>query len=327
MRETTLSGLLAVVLAASQTHAVMIDTVAVGHTGNVGELSGAGAGGTGPGRVCGAVDYAFHIGVCEVTNAQYVEFLNAVDPQAVNTHGLYNTWMTNDAAGGIMRTLGNPVGLRYAVKPGRGSKPVNYVSFWDACRFANWLNNGQANADTETGAYTLTTAAITNNTVTRNAGAQWAVTSEDEWYKAAYYDPDAGVYYNYATASDAAPAQQGPPGKDAPNGSANYNHATGDLTDVGAYTAKPSDSPYGTFDQCGNVWEWNESILGSARGLRGGAYYSPLVQVDALGRIDDTLPEFEIAGIGFRVVQIPEPASVALLLGAVAAAWKRPRRR
>ncbi len=34
-----------------------------------------------------------------------------------------------------------------------------------------------------------------------------------------------------------------------------------------------SDSPYGTFDQGGNVWEWNETaVTSSLRGLRGGSF-------------------------------------------------------
>ena len=33
------------------------------------------------------------------------------------------------------------------------NRPVNYVSFGDAARFANWLHNGQGNGDTESGAY------------------------------------------------------------------------------------------------------------------------------------------------------------------------------
>ena len=57
--------------------AVVIETVPVGNVGNAGELSGAGAGGRGPDRICGAVDYAYNIGKYEVTNAQYAEFLNA----------------------------------------------------------------------------------------------------------------------------------------------------------------------------------------------------------------------------------------------------------
>ena len=40
---------------------------------------------------------------------------------------------------------------------------------------------------------------------------------------------------------------------------------------MGAYTG--SASPYGTYDQGGNVAEWNEEIVsGSNRGLRGGSW-------------------------------------------------------
>ena len=46
--------------------------------GNAGELSGAGAGGYGPNRVCGAVGYTYNIGKYEVTAGQYAAFLNAV---------------------------------------------------------------------------------------------------------------------------------------------------------------------------------------------------------------------------------------------------------
>jgi hypothetical protein len=58
------------------------------------------------------------------------------------------------------------------------------ASFFDALRFANWLNNGQGNGDTETGAYTLlggTPVPSNGATLARNAGATIFVTSEDEW--------------------------------------------------------------------------------------------------------------------------------------------------
>ena len=65
------------------------------------------------------------------------------------------------------------------------------MTFWDTLRFANWLDNGQPKGaegpgTTETGTYTLTPTGIANDTVTRNANYTWAVTSENEWYKAAY---------------------------------------------------------------------------------------------------------------------------------------------
>ena len=76
--------------------------------------------------------------------------------------------------------------------PDTVNKPINFVNFFDALRLANWVNNGQGSADTETGAYTLLggTAVPSNaTTVTRNSGATWFLPSENEWYKAAYYDP------------------------------------------------------------------------------------------------------------------------------------------
>ena len=43
-----------------------------------------------------------------------------------------------------------------------------------------------------------------------------------------------------------------------------------DLTSVGSYPG--SASPYGTFDQGGNVFEWNEAIAGTNRVARGGNF-------------------------------------------------------
>ena len=59
--------------------------------------------------------------------------------------------------GGISFNAGNANGSKYSVISGSGNHPVNYVSWYDAIRFANWLNNGQGSGDTETGAYTLGT--------------------------------------------------------------------------------------------------------------------------------------------------------------------------
>lgn len=54
-------------LLAGTASAVNIETVPVGNPGNAGELSGEGAGGSGPDRICGAVGYTYNIGKYEVT--------------------------------------------------------------------------------------------------------------------------------------------------------------------------------------------------------------------------------------------------------------------
>jgi sulfatase modifying factor 1 len=277
----------------------------------------------------GAVADSYQISKHETTNAQYAEFLNAVDPSGANSLALYNASMGGDATfGGISLMGGNPTGSKYVVKSGFGAKPVNYVSFYDTLRFANWLNNGQGSGDTETGAYTLLggTATPSNGlTVTRNAGATIFLTSEDEWYKAAYYDASSLGYnpYPFADGFNGAVCEL-PAG--ATSHSANCWPATspnGALTDVGAYTGSPSE--YGTFDQGGNVWEWNEAIIsGSYRGARGGGFFDYPFGLAASNR-GSASPTFEYSYVGFRVAMIPEPGTGLLLLMGVLglAAWRR----
>ncbi len=193
----------ALVGAASLTHgSVNIDTVLLGDAVNANDSTG-----------YGGVGYDYQIGTYEVTNAQYASFLNSV--AATDTHGPYNSNMGSNARGGISRS-GTSGSYTYSARTNMADEPVNYVSFWDAARFANWLTNGQGSGDTETGAYDLTNAtAITNNTVTRSSwfnsssgntstSTVWAITSENEWYKAAYYDGSGG-YFDYPTQSNTAP--------------------------------------------------------------------------------------------------------------------------
>jgi hypothetical protein len=91
-----------------------------------------------------------------------------------------------------------------------------------------------------------------------------------------------------------------------------------------------SDSPYGTFDQGGNVGEWTEEValpFNDSRVVRGGSYYGSRLIVDSPiasegGNATD-FGGYEM--VGFRVAHIPEPS--ALLLAALAGAGFAARRR
>jgi formylglycine-generating enzyme required for sulfatase activity len=291
--------------------AITIDTVPVGNSGNAGEVQSNG--------IFGRVTADYRIATKEVTNAQYVEFLNAV--AASDPTGLYDTNMGFTSRGGIDRSgvsgsytysvkadapMGGPGGTNYTY----GDKPVNYVSWFDAARFANWVNNGAtAGASTETGAYTMANGVG----VTRNANAAWFLPSENQWYKAAYYDGTMGTYYDYPTKSDVAPSNTIPAG-DTGN-SANYfaggftQEISYPMTTVGAYTL--STSPYGTYDQAGNLWEWTEAFGANPNGTtntalrirRGGAYDTDASTLNAAYR-ESLGAGLENEETGFRLAMV-----------------------
>ncbi len=269
----------------------------------------------------GSVGHVYRISKYEVTHTQYAEFLNAVDPTGTNSLGLYNG---NIGVSGISLTSGNTDGSKYVVRAGNETQPVGAVTFYNTLRFANWLHNGQGNGDTETGAYTLlggTPVPSSANSITRNTTANVFLPSEDEWYKAAYYNPATNSYFDYATSSNTVPTAVAPPGG---SNSASYSGAGG-RTSVGAYTN--SVSPFGTFDQTGNVWEWNETLIsGTLRGIRGGSFPNGADILPASFRlIGGTPPTTQGVAIGFRVAStVPEPTSLAILaLGSLALIRRR----
>ena len=309
-RLATALALATAMLAPLAASAVVIDWVTVGAPGNAADTDPVNCGPSNA-SPCGAVATPYKIGKYEVTNAQYAEFLNKV--AATDTNELYSTYMDGETWGGISRS-GSSGSYSYAVKPGFESKPVTFVSFWDAARFSNWLQNGQpaglqTSLTTEDGAYTLTPAAIAANSVLRNPTASVFLPSEDEWYKAAYYDPIASLYYDYPTGTNAI-INCVAPGGDTGN-SANCGGAVNALTDVGAYTL--SDSPNGTFDQGGNLEEWTEQIKwGSDRGTLGGVWYADSSNLAAEDSYGNAVPSYFNDGIGFRVASVGEPSAPSI---------------
>ena len=302
---------------------VPLDWSFVGDPGNQGELVGTNVqGGGGPNGIAGAVDYTYRIGTYEVTNSQYAAFLNAKDPTGANALRLYSVSLGTDTInGGITLDNGGADGSKYAVMPGHDNLPVNYVTWYSAIRFANWTNNGQGNSDTERGAYTLFGGTPTPSnaaSIYRNPTARAFLPSENEWHKAAYYDPLTQSYFRYATRSNLPPnylldpqdtnaANYTPGGWPDPD----YELAIGHVTDVGAFASSPS--PYGTFDQSGNVWEWNENTIISIgyafRGMRGGTYSEIWDHLTGPYRGSGD-PNGDYVGVGFRLASTPDSSAI-----------------
>lgn len=173
--------------------------VTVGDIGNSPDSSG-----------YGAVSYSYGIQQNLLTNTEYVLFLNAVDAAGTNPYSIYNPTMSSSARGGISFDGNLPNGEKYYTKPNMSNKPVNFINWYNAARYCNWLHNGKPNqpagaTTTENGSYTL------NNNIgfpSRNSGATYFIPKEDEWYKAAFYK-GGGVssgYWDYATQSDILPS-------------------------------------------------------------------------------------------------------------------------
>lgn len=266
---------------------VVIDTVPIRDAGNATDTTG-----------FGKVLYDYRIGRFEITIGQYVEFLNAV--AATDTHGLYSIGMASSApVAGVSRS-GTAGSYVYAAI-GNPDRPITFVSWFDAARFANWMSNGQpaglqTATTTEDGAYTLVPpfdhVGFTKNALNPNTDRPpvWWIPSEHEWYKAAYYNPTrsggAGGYHFYPIQSpiDNVPYSAADGGSTAPDPSLSGNFRRDDgiangyndgyaitgsavfptsnaLAKVGSYGLAPTF--YGTYDQGGNVLEITDGILDS----------------------------------------------------------------
>ena len=156
----------------------------------------------------------------------------------------------------------------------------------------------------------------------RNSQAHYFLPSVDEWYKAAFYDPNAnggaGGYWDFPTGSDSVPTAVA---SGTAAGTAVWDQAfeqgPADITLAGGL------SPYGVMGQGGNVWEWEETEYDlderrwfvCPRGAGGQLERPHLHHPVRVGpqHVDDPTIEDDI--IGFRVASIPEPSS--LLLGAL----------
>jgi formylglycine-generating enzyme required for sulfatase activity len=319
----------------AQSPLVTIETVTVGDPGNAADITG-----------FGAVDSIYSIGKYETTINQYATFLNCVASVTTNAdiitadstnnylNELYYYKMSNDVrVEGIDRTGSGTSADPFVYQViGGGNRPIAYVSWIDAARFANWMNNGATNgASTETGAYTLNGAL--SGDFHLNPGAIWSLPSEDQWYKAAYYkggNTNSG-YWLYPTQSNDTPGNQVGSATNQANfcygGIFSVTQSTvyptsSAIADVGAYSS--SSSGYGTYDQGGSLNEWTDGVLqGGGRIIRGGDWNNSYLGMQSWTRGDggNAAVTYQDDDLGFRLVTtsaVPEPSTYALFgIGAI----------
>ena len=271
---------------------VNMDFVTVGNPGNAADDT-----------AYGAVGYTYRIGTYEVSETQWDAVSAASSTDLLDNSGRWS-----------------------------GNQPVAAISWHEAAMFCNWLTSG----DVTEGYYSISGGVATPNALSHDAyaaihGTTYFLPTEDEWYKAAYYDPNkagGAGYWDYPTASDTAPTPV-PNGTSA--GTAVFNQSweqgPADISAAGGLSA------YGTMGQGGNVWEWNETAISLWRGVRGGSFVnSSFNHLASSGRYGDN-PTVEDYDVGFRVASssvgaVPEPGSLIIwACGGLGALLLRRRRK
>ncbi|MBX9789697.1 MAG: SUMF1/EgtB/PvdO family nonheme iron enzyme [Pirellulales bacterium] len=212
-------------------------------------------------------------------------------------------------------------------------RPATGVNWNEAARFANWLNTSQGyspaykfgtqpgdvgySASQNISLWVSGDAGFNSSNPFRNSLARYFLPSVDEWYKAAYYDPNAsggaGGYWNYPTGSDTAPtAVAGGTAASTAIYKQPVNQGPNDVNQAGGL------SPYGAMGLGGNVYEWQETEYdlvnnsgGGARINRGGSWSALAFNLSASDRAGAN-PTDENQGTGFRVASVPEPSGAVL---------------
>ncbi len=282
----------------------------------------------------------YRLGVTEVTNRQFVRFLNDALANPGNERGAN---MNFDQQTGVVYLgnaqttmlfdprVGGRVSLsngRYAAARGYEDHPVVGASWYGAAKYCNWLTIIQqmppeARAYSEGRRVQDWGPRFAGGDVVRTlSGFRLPMDASgggaslyDEWYKAAAWDADAQqpVHRVYGFGRDAIDAQDanyaasGDPFDDGPTPAGYYdgtNHG-------GQFQTRRDENAFGLFDLTGNVAEWTHDLSGGMAATRGGHYFNTRssAELKASGRpviaAGQTLPY-----VGFRVaqsfVQVPQ---------------------
>ena len=255
----------------------------------------------------GCVAYEYEMQESEITNQEWSDFLNSV-ARTSDPYGLFHIDMQRGIGGGIDRIFQSGRWI-YRPKQGWYGRPVNYLSWFALARYANWMHYGKPKAESgpgvtegnaHLGAYDTSrfgefdgVAVVRDGLFRRNPGAKYFIPNDNEWFKAAYFDPELTgflQYHRYPNRSNTPPSNQ----KEM-LGSANYQIDT--LGEGAPFYLADGDAfgrhgAFGFRHLGGNLWEWVEdwaSVGGKAcwrcslpvKGLRGGSFNYVKLGLDA----------------------------------------------
>ena len=291
-----------------------------------------------PGRWVGNVDYTYRMATTEVTGSQWLEFVRNY-AQYVSNDEQANSDFTSGAIVFIGRDSQNRP--QYSLAPIYENVAVGF-SWRYAARYCNWLHNDKAlTRDAyERGAYDTSTFTQNpdgtyNDQATHSPGARYWIPSDNEWTKAAYYDPNKfgpgqGGYWRYPNGSDT-PLVGGLPGEPGAQSSGPLPYEGPSYQSynipVGSYPG--SNRPWGLLDTSGGASEWTETwgwvldgrglgrtIRGSGTGAGEYAEYGDNINADYFFGPNDQF--------GLRLASaIPSPGSMITLAAFISTQRRR----
>ena len=211
----------------------------------------------------GSVPYSFAMSLTELSANDYVEFLNSV--ASTDTYALFKSLDPNSTQ--LVVRSGVAGYYTYSANTTNGTKPVS-VSVTGMLRYINWLHNSkpsgaQKSSSTENGAYTFYGQ---NSYTLRNQDARFWLPNENEWRKAAFYDPVSKSHRLYphgnvnptpAVGSDSGDVANPSPTTYVYNATLWGSNTSSRPMSVGT---SGSYSAWGVLDLAGNQWEIFEPV-------------------------------------------------------------------
>lgn len=176
----------------------------------------------------GSVPYEYFMSEFPVSNSEYCEFLNSFYKKSI-----FNFSSVRCINQGIYFD-NSLTGLKFLVRKGYENRPVVHVSYHDALRYINWIND-----NSYTDEKVLHTGEI---------NSEYWLPSHNEWYKAAYFD-GAGGFYDFPLQTNKVDISANINAY-----SFNSNYILGSICNNGLFNL--NKSTFDIKDMAGNVYEF-----------------------------------------------------------------------